>query len=113
MFLPGSSISPDECERVGNGVSLALTSKYGKILGSKKTKAELIAENEAMSRRLQTLEDRPGQERRTNYLLRIFIDALTSFGFLFNADGRILQAITGDQNPQPTTSAVRKGMRER
>jgi len=33
-------------------------------MDSKKTKAELIAENEAMRHRLETLENRPGNERR-------------------------------------------------
>ncbi len=33
-------------------------------MGSQKTKAELIAENEAMRHRLETPQNRPGNERR-------------------------------------------------
>ncbi len=66
-------------------------------MGSKKTKTELIAQNEAMRHRLETLEKRPGKERRSNYLLRIFIDALSNFGFSVDADGRILHVLTGGQ----------------
>ena len=66
-------------------------------MGSNRTKAELIAELEAMRHRMKTLEKRPGKENRSNYLLRIFIDSLPNFGFSFDADGRILQVLTGPQ----------------
>ena len=67
---------------------------------SKQTRAQLIAENQAMRHRLETLEKRPGKERRNNYLLRIFIDSIPNFGLSFNSDGQILQVITGSQHSE-------------
>ena len=66
-------------------------------MGSKKTNAELIAEMGAMRHRLEALEKKKGNERRSNYLLRIFIDALPNFGFSFDAEIRILKVLTGSQ----------------
>lgn len=65
---------------------------------SRKTKPELIAELEAMRARLAAHEAPRGKEARSNYMLRIFIDAIPNFAFAFDRDGRVLKVISGNQN---------------
>lgn len=90
-------ISVHENEGSDDDLFANFSPKKEGVVGSQKSQAELIAENEVMRNRLETMEKRPGKERRSNYFLRVFIDALPNFCFSFDANGRILQVLTGGQ----------------
>ena len=57
-----------------------------------------IAELEELRSRVDTPQSAPGRENRSTHLLRIFIDALPHYGFSFDADGRILEVLTGEKH---------------
>ena len=95
MLTVDCTLLPNESEGAGDDLFPTFSPRKGEVVSSQKTRAELIAENEVMRHRLETTEKRPGKERRSNNFLRIFIDALSKFGFSFDANGRILQVLTG------------------
>ena len=75
----------------------------------KQTKAELIAEVGALRERVAELEQQPLAHKRSNHLLRTFIDVLPHCGFSFDADGTVLEVLAGKNSPLHDDAPKLKG----